>query len=118
MTSARWPSWVLARQSSEWRSILARWIRKQSSRNSLNERREERDERNFHPRGATGRRWKERQQNGKPFSRSYAQRLCPLLRTDFDVQARSDLTHHLVEDVALALGHAFREIIPSGAARY
>lgn len=35
-----------------------------------------------------------------------------------DVQARSDLTHHLVEDVALTLGHAFREIIPSGAARY
>src|SRR5665811_2637834 len=35
-----------------------------------------------------------------------------------DVQARSDLTHHLVEDVALTLGQAFREIIPSGAARY
>ena len=35
-----------------------------------------------------------------------------------DVQARSDLTHHLIEDVALTLGHAFREIIPSGAARY
>ena len=35
-----------------------------------------------------------------------------------DVQARSDLTHHLVEDVALTLGRAFREIIPSGAARY
>ena len=35
-----------------------------------------------------------------------------------DVQARSDLTHHLVEDVALTLGHAFREIIPAGAARY
>jgi len=35
-----------------------------------------------------------------------------------DVQARSDLTHHLVEDVALTLGRAFREIIPAGAARY
>ena len=35
-----------------------------------------------------------------------------------DVQARSDLTHHLIEDVALTLGRAFREIIPAGAARY
>lgn len=35
-----------------------------------------------------------------------------------DVEARSDLTHHLVEDVALTLGRALREIIPSGAARY
>jgi imidazoleglycerol-phosphate dehydratase len=35
-----------------------------------------------------------------------------------DVQARGDLTHHLIEDVALTLGRAFREIIPPGAARY
>jgi imidazoleglycerol-phosphate dehydratase len=35
-----------------------------------------------------------------------------------DVTARSDLTHHLVEDVAITLGRAFREIIPAGAARY
>jgi imidazoleglycerol-phosphate dehydratase len=35
-----------------------------------------------------------------------------------DVKASSDLKHHLVEDVALTLGHAFREIIPAGAARY
>ena len=35
-----------------------------------------------------------------------------------DVRARSDLTHHLVEDVAITLGRAFREIIPAGAARY
>ena len=35
-----------------------------------------------------------------------------------DVQARGDLRHHLVEDVALALGRTFREIIPAGAARY
>jgi imidazoleglycerol-phosphate dehydratase len=35
-----------------------------------------------------------------------------------DVQARSDLTHHLIEDVALTLGRAFREIVPAGAARY
>jgi len=35
-----------------------------------------------------------------------------------DVKASSDLKHHLVEDVALTLGRAFREIIPAGAARY
>src|ERR1700686_1615501 len=47
--------------------------------------------------------------------------LCALARYSgltLDVQARSDLTHHLVEDVALTLGRAFREIVPAGAARY
>lgn len=35
-----------------------------------------------------------------------------------DVKARGDLKHHVVEDVAITLGRAFREIIPAGAARY
>lgn len=35
-----------------------------------------------------------------------------------DVKARGDLKHHLIEDVALTLGRTFREIIPTGAARY
>lgn len=35
-----------------------------------------------------------------------------------DVTARSDLPHHLIEDVALTLGRAFREIVPAGATRY
>ena len=35
-----------------------------------------------------------------------------------DVRARGDLKHHLIEDVALTVGRAFREIIPAGAARY
>ena len=35
-----------------------------------------------------------------------------------NVRAQGDLTHHLVEDVALTLGNAFREIVPAGAARY
>jgi imidazoleglycerol-phosphate dehydratase len=35
-----------------------------------------------------------------------------------DITASSDLKHHLIEDVALTLGRAFREIIPAGAARY
>lgn len=37
---------------------------------------------------------------------------------DLDISARSDLKHHLIEDVALTLGRAFREIVPPGAARY
>lgn len=35
-----------------------------------------------------------------------------------DVEASGDLTHHLVEDVALTVGRSFREIIPAGAARF
>ncbi len=37
---------------------------------------------------------------------------------DIDVTARGDLRHHLIEDVALTLGRAFRDSIPTGAARY
>ena len=37
---------------------------------------------------------------------------------DLQVSARGDLTHHLVEDVALTLGRAFRDIVPAGATRY
>jgi imidazoleglycerol-phosphate dehydratase len=39
-------------------------------------------------------------------------------RLSIQLTATSDLKHHLVEDVALTLGRAFREIIPAGAARY
>ncbi|HJQ13033.1 MAG TPA: imidazoleglycerol-phosphate dehydratase [Gemmatimonadaceae bacterium] len=34
------------------------------------------------------------------------------------VSARGDLAHHLIEDVALTLGRAFRDIVPAGATRY
>ena len=37
---------------------------------------------------------------------------------DLMVSARGDLAHHLIEDVALTLGRAFRDIVPAGAARY
>lgn len=37
---------------------------------------------------------------------------------DIDISARGDLRHHVIEDVALTLGRAFRESVPSGAARY
>ena len=35
-----------------------------------------------------------------------------------DVHARGDLQHHLVEDVAIALGAALREDVPATAARF
>ena len=37
---------------------------------------------------------------------------------DLRVSARGDLAHHLIEDVALTLGRAFRDLVPAGAARY
>lgn len=35
-----------------------------------------------------------------------------------EVHARGDLRHHLIEDVAIALGAAFKDAIPATAARY
>jgi imidazoleglycerol-phosphate dehydratase len=37
---------------------------------------------------------------------------------DLDVMARGDLRHHLVEDVAIALGSAFADFAPATCARY
>jgi imidazoleglycerol-phosphate dehydratase len=37
---------------------------------------------------------------------------------DLNLRARGDLRHHLMEDVALALGAGLREITPEAAARY
>ena len=37
---------------------------------------------------------------------------------DLRVKARGDLPHHLIEDVAITLGRAFRDIVPAGATRY
>ena len=34
------------------------------------------------------------------------------------VQARGDLRHHVIEDVAIALGAAFKDAVPATAARY
>jgi imidazoleglycerol-phosphate dehydratase len=35
-----------------------------------------------------------------------------------NVTARGDLVHHLMEDVAIAIGEAFRRIVPATCARY
>lgn len=37
---------------------------------------------------------------------------------DLDVEANGDLRHHLVEDVAITLGHALRDITPERYTRY
>lgn len=37
---------------------------------------------------------------------------------DLSVQARGDLRHHLIEDVAIALGQAMAAYAPAGCARY
>jgi len=37
---------------------------------------------------------------------------------DLTLNARGDLRHHIMEDVALALGHAVRSVAPKSAARY
>ncbi|MCP3100839.1 imidazoleglycerol-phosphate dehydratase [Myxococcus sp. K15C18031901] len=37
---------------------------------------------------------------------------------DVTLHARGDLTHHLMEDVAITLGTAVREVIPATAARF
>jgi len=37
---------------------------------------------------------------------------------DLSVEARGDLRHHLVEDVAIATGQALRAMVPAHAARY
>jgi imidazoleglycerol-phosphate dehydratase len=37
---------------------------------------------------------------------------------DLTIQATGDLTHHLMEDVAIAVGAAVRQITPATAARY
>ncbi|MBJ6762513.1 imidazoleglycerol-phosphate dehydratase [Myxococcaceae bacterium JPH2] len=37
---------------------------------------------------------------------------------ELSLEARGDLTHHLMEDVAITLGAAVRQVIPATAARY
>jgi imidazoleglycerol-phosphate dehydratase len=47
--------------------------------------------------------------------------LATLLRyagVDGEVQATGDLSHHIVEDVAIAIGRAVRELVPPTCARY
>jgi imidazoleglycerol-phosphate dehydratase len=54
----------------------------------------------------------------RPF---YDHMLATLLRyagIDGEIDASGDLPHHIVEDVAIALGRAVRELVPATCARY
>ena len=57
-------------------------------------------------------------ETGEPFLDHMLNAFARYTGLSLDVKARGDLKHHLIEDVALTIGRAFREIIPAGAARY
>ncbi|MFN0061556.1 MAG: imidazoleglycerol-phosphate dehydratase [Myxococcaceae bacterium] len=55
---------------------------------------------------------------GKPFFDHMLQTLARYAGFGLKLSAKGDLVHHLMEDVALALGEALRREIPETAARY
>lgn len=55
---------------------------------------------------------------GEPFLDHMLETLARCSGLDLTVEASGDLRHHLVEDVAIALGGALAAIVPSTAARY
>ncbi len=57
-------------------------------------------------------------ETGVPFLDHMLTALARYSGLDIDVSARGDLRHHVIEDVALTLGRAFKDSVPAGAARY
>ena len=57
-------------------------------------------------------------QTGKPFFDHMLTTFGRYAGLDLTIQATGDLTHHLMEDVALTLGRALSTVVPSAAARY
>lgn len=57
-------------------------------------------------------------ETGVPFLDHMLTALARYSGLDIDVSARGDLRHHVIEDVALTLGRAFKDRVPAGAARY
>ena len=55
---------------------------------------------------------------GEPFLDHMLTTLGRYAGVDLAVEARGDLRHHLVEDVAIALGAGFAEFVPAACARY
>ena len=55
---------------------------------------------------------------GKPFFDHMLVTFAKYAGLDLDLQATGDLTHHLMEDVGIAVGAAVHKIIPATAARY
>jgi imidazoleglycerol-phosphate dehydratase len=55
---------------------------------------------------------------GEPFLDHMLVAFARYAGVDLDVRATGDLRHHLIEDVAIALGQAVAAFAPSGCARY
>ena len=55
---------------------------------------------------------------GEPFLDHMLVAFARYAGVDLDVQAKGDLRHHLIEDVAIALGQAVAAFAPAGCARY
>ena len=53
-----------------------------------------------------------------PFLDHMLEALARYAGLDLEVEATGDLRHHIIEDVALALGEALRAALPATAARY
>lgn len=55
---------------------------------------------------------------GVPFLDHMLTALAKYSGVDMNISARGDLKHHTIEDVAIAVGAGFAEILPATAARY
>lgn len=55
---------------------------------------------------------------GKPFFDHMLQTLARYAGLSLEIDAQGDLVHHLMEDVAIALGEAFRKVVPATCARF
>ncbi|HEV7387044.1 MAG TPA: imidazoleglycerol-phosphate dehydratase [Gemmatimonadaceae bacterium] len=56
--------------------------------------------------------------SGIPFLDHMIVTLARYSALDIQLEAAGDLKHHIIEDVAIAMGRAVAEIAPAGAARY
>ena len=59
-----------------------------------------------------------RVETGEPFLTHMVETLVRYAGLELELEARGDLRHHLVEDVAITLGLALAEEVPERAARY
>ena len=55
---------------------------------------------------------------GEPFLDHMLVTLARYAGLDLEVEAKGDLRHHLIEDVAITIGTAFARLLPATAARY
>jgi imidazoleglycerol-phosphate dehydratase len=57
-------------------------------------------------------------QTGTPFLDHMMTTLSRYSGLDITIDAKGDLKHHLIEDVAITVGAAFAEVLPAGCFRY